>query len=177
VTVAPNQAVQVTAYIGDTFGSGRDLINVYVGTPGNPYESLAQPVVHHVQHLCFDLVQVRVVQSGMFNPGSSSTLVFTIDKPDGGTSNFWTSQRAGCPPGGLVAPLTLTRADSAPFSQPQVADGLTIDTYNGSGAAPFAELTINPQYGTPLRDRYRPGGEGLPGPGQRDGKLHLPDPA
>ena len=160
VTVAPNQIVQVTAYIGDTFGSGRDLINVYVGTPGNPYESLLNPSSSTFD--TFASTSYKYVSySGMFNPGSSSTLVFTIDKPYGGTSSFWTISGLDVRPLGLVAPLSLTRADSAPFSQPQVANGMTIDTYNGSGAAPYAELTINPQYGTPYGTDIDPAVKGF----------------
>ena len=160
VTVAPNQIVQVSAYIGDTFGSGRDLINVYVGTPGNPYESLLNPSSSTFN--TFASTSYKYVSySGMFNPGSSSTLVFTIDKPYGGTSAFWTISGLDVRPVGLIAPLTLTRADSAPFTQPQVADGLTVDTYNGSGAAPFAELTINPQYGTPYGTDIDPAVKGF----------------
>ncbi len=160
VTVAPNQIVQVSAYIGDTFGSGRDLINVYVGTPGNPYESLLNPSSSTFN--TFASTSYKYVSySGMFNPGSSSTLVFTIDKPYGGTSAFWTISGLDVRPVGLIAPLTLARADSAPFTQPQVADGLTVDTYNGSGAAPFAELTINPQYGTPYGTDIDPAVKGF----------------
>jgi hypothetical protein len=160
VTVVPNQIVQVTAYIGDTFGSGRDLINVYVGTPSNPYESLLNPSPNTFN--TFASTSYKYVSySGMFNPGSSSTLLFTIDKPYGGTSAFWTISGLDVRPLGLVAPLTVTRADSAPFSQPQVADGLTVDTYNGSGAAPYAELTIHPQNGTPYGTDIDPAVKGF----------------
>jgi hypothetical protein len=160
VTVVPHQIVQVTAYIGDTFGSGRDLINVYVGTPSNPYESLLNPSPNTFN--TFASTSYKYVSySGMFNPGSSSTLLFTIDKPYGGTSAFWTISGLDVRPLGLVAPLTVTRADSAPFSQPQVADGLTVDTYNGSGAAPYAELTINPQNGTPYGTDIDPAVKGF----------------
>ena len=39
--------------------------------------------------------------------------------------------------------------DGNPASTPVVADGLTVDQYTGIGAVPFAEVTINPQFGSP----------------------------
>ena len=38
---------------------------------------------------------------------------------------------------GLVAPLTITRQDSALLTAPVTADGMTTDSYLGSGAAPL----------------------------------------
>src|SRR5439155_27160052 len=44
VSVAPGQDVQVTAFVGDTY-SGRDNMNVYVGTPGNPLGTRLNPSI------------------------------------------------------------------------------------------------------------------------------------
>ncbi|HEY2910229.1 MAG TPA: hypothetical protein VGI99_08280, partial [Gemmataceae bacterium] len=57
----------------------------------------------------------------------------------------------------LIAPLSLARSDAAPVATPVAADGLTVDYYTGAGAAPNAELTVSPQFGTPVDANGVPG--------------------
>jgi hypothetical protein len=144
VSVAPNQDVQVTTYIGDYLP--RRNINVYVGTPSNPYETLLNPST--TTFTTSNEPYQFVSYSGVFNPGSSSLMVITFNTP--AAQQYWTVEGLDVRPLGLIAPLTISRVDAAPPTQAQLADGLTVDQYTGKGAAPFSELTICPQYGTPL---------------------------
>ena len=157
VTVAPNQNVAVTAFIGDTYAP-RDKMNVYVGVPGNPLAAKLNPSI-----TSFDTTggtHQFVSYDGMFNPGASSTILITIETTFGGTSAFWTIEGLDVRPQGLIAPLALTRtasSDGTSTAAPTLpGDGYSKDSYAGTGAAPFAELTVSPQFGTPLN------GAGLP---------------
>jgi len=146
VSVAPNQNIQITTIMGDTY-QARQNINVFVQVPGQP----ATRTALNPTSTTFDTIYQKyqyVSYSGVFNPGNSNLLdvIFETNMP----ANYWTVSMLDVRPLGLIAPLTLTRVDTQPPTTPQLADGLTIDQYVGSGASPNAILTINPQYGTPV---------------------------
>src|SRR5205807_5645024 len=86
-----------------------------------------------------------VSYSGVVNPGASSTLLISFETAFGGASQFWTVSGVDVRPLGLVAPLTLNRVGG---NATLPADGLTVDYYTGTGAAPNSEVTINPPIGT-----------------------------
>jgi len=150
VTVAPNQDIQVTAFMGDVFG--RDHMNVYVGTPGNPTSTKLNPNLG-----TFDTTSQTYrfsSYSGVFNPGANTTIVITIETTFGGANSFWTINGIDVRPIGLVAPLTLTKVGG---NATVAADGLTIDYYTGVGAVPNSEVTINPPLGTVVDADGNPG--------------------
>src|SRR6185437_4620107 len=148
--------VQVTVFAGDTYAQ-RDDFNVYAGngivgfTKLNPTLST---FTTNGQTYSF------VSYSGAFNPGAGSSLQVQFETQNGGSSSFWTVNGVDVRPLGLIAPLSLARSDAAPVTTPVTADGLTVDYYTGTGAAPNAELTIRPQFGTPV-DANGASGDGL----------------
>ncbi|MBY0513283.1 MAG: hypothetical protein K2P78_05160, partial [Gemmataceae bacterium] len=140
VAVAANQDVEVTVYAGDTYAA-RDNMNVYVGTStAGPFTKL-NPALGTLNAATGQFVSY----SGVFNPGNNSQLVIMFETTGTGASAYWTVSGIDVRPVGLIAPLTITRVGGDATVR---ADGLTVDTYTGSGAAPGAELTISPQYGT-----------------------------
>ncbi len=152
VSVAPNQPIQIATIMGDTY-QARQNINVYVEVPGQPATKTALNPTATTFNTIYKNYQY-VSYSGVFNPGNSNLLevIFETNMP----ANYWTVSMLDVRPLGLIAPLTVTRADAAPPTTPQLADGLTIDQYNGSGASPNAILTICPQYGTPVTSSGSP---------------------
>ena len=87
-----------------------------------------------------------VSYSGVFNPGASSAIYVTFETAYGGTSNFWTVNGLDVRPLGLIGRLSLHRVGG---NVSTTADGLSVDTYTGTGAVPYSEVTISPQYGSP----------------------------
>src|SRR6185437_920615 len=145
--------VQVTVFAGDTYAP-RDDFNVYVGNPIvgftklNPTLSTFDTNGHTYQFVSY---------SGAFNPGAGSSLQVQFETQNGGPSSFWTVNGLDVRPLSLIAPLSLARSDAAPVATPVAADGLTVDYYTGTGAAPNAELTVSPQFGTPVDANGVPG--------------------
>ncbi|MBY0514053.1 MAG: hypothetical protein K2P78_09105, partial [Gemmataceae bacterium] len=145
----PDRLVQVTVFSGDTYAP-RDSTNVYVRnlttgarTKLNPTLATLSTAGQTYQYVSY---------SGMIDPGSAATpgstkvlLQVEFEAVYGWSSSFWTVSGVDVRPLGLIAPLTLTRAGG---NGAQPGDGVTVDTYTGTGAAPFAELTVSPQLGT-----------------------------
>jgi len=150
LSVSPNQLQMVTIIVGDN--APRDNTNVYVGTPSAPFGTLLNPslTTFNTMNSSYQFVSY----SGVIDPGSNSTICLSFETLAGSVSRFWTIAGFDVRPISSVAPLALTRtgsSDGAPPNTPTLpADGSSVDTYSGSGAAPFAELTVNPQFGTPL---------------------------
>lgn|GEM_PF-3554756 len=150
VRVAPNENVAVTAYIGDTYAA-RDMVNVYVQDSTNPASrTKLNPTI-----ATFNTIggpHQYVSYTGMFKP-TTGILHVIVETEWGGSSAFWTISGLDVRPEGLIAPLAITRTGSTDGTLPAAAslpgDGFSIDSYAGTGAAPFATLTINPQHGTP----------------------------
>ena len=140
MAVAPNQDVEVTVFVGDTYAA-RDNMNVYVGTSAaGPFTKL-NPALGTLNTATGQVASY----SGVFNPGNNAQLVVVFEATGTGASAYWTVSGIDVRPVGLIAPLALSRVGG---DATVLADGLTVDTYTGSGAAPGAELTISPQYGT-----------------------------
>jgi glutamine cyclotransferase len=147
VAVAPGNLVQVTAFTGDTY-AGRDTMNVYVVNTANGNRTKLNPTLASLNTAgqTFQFVSY----SGVIDPGAAASagstrvlLRLEVEAVGGGSSTFWTIEGLDVRPLGLIAPLTI-----GPPPTPVVADGTSVDTYTGSGAAPGAELTVSPQFGT-----------------------------
>jgi fibronectin-binding autotransporter adhesin len=145
VSVAPGQDVMISVYAGDTY-SGRDFLNVYVMDSTNTLITRLNP--NSNTFTTWYKPYQFVSYSGIVNPGSGSFIDIVFEDVIGG-DQFWTVNGVDVRPVGLVAPLTIARSDAQPLTTPVTADGTTVDGYTGSGAAPFATLTISPEFGTP----------------------------
>ena len=158
VIVTPNQPVQVTVFAGDTYAQ-RDDFNVYAGNPIVGFTKLNPTLSTFTTN---GQTYQFVSYSGVFNPGAGSSLQVQFETQNGGSSSFWTVNGLDVRPLGLIAPLSLVRSDAGSVATPMAADGLTVDYYKGAGAAPNAELTVSPQFGTPV-DANGVAGDGLQG--------------
>jgi hypothetical protein len=145
VSVAPGQDVMISVYAGDTY-SGRDFLNVYVMDSTNTLITRLNP--NSNTFTTWYKPYQFVSYSGIVNPGSGSFIDIVFEDVIGG-DQFWTVNGVDVRPVGLVAPLMIARSDAQPLTTPVTADGTTVDGYTGSGAAPFATLTISPEFGTP----------------------------
>jgi hypothetical protein len=162
VKVAPNQEIAITAYIGDTFDA-RANTNIYVGLPNDPNPTLLNPTIQ-----TFDTERFAnqfVSYTGMFNPGASDTIWITVEVPLVPPNAYWTINGLDVRPVGLIAPLSITRTSSSDGTPPLAltlpGDGYSTDNYAGSGAGPFAELTLMPDYGTIIATDIDPAVKGI----------------
>src|SRR5439155_25567247 len=89
-------------------------------------------------------------------PLNAPTSLFIRIYDAGGVLPNWAIAGLEIRPTALVAPLAIARADAAPGTTAQAADGLTVDTYNGAGADPGPIITVNPGTATPGTADARP---------------------
>jgi hypothetical protein len=151
IRVTANRLQMVTVIAGDVYAP-RDNMNVYVGTPSTPFGTKLNPSAETFNTL--NASYQFVSYSGVIDPGPNSIIWLSFETLCGGTSQFWTVAGLDVRPLSSTAPLSITRTSSSDGSPANalslVADGSSIDSYLGNGAGPFAELTIDPQYGMPL---------------------------
>lgn len=152
VDLAGSNPVQITAYLGDAF-SARDGIQIDFSLDGTTFTPMTP-----VGGLSYGVGQYNSF-SGIVNPTTLSGGVYPVFVriwDAGGVIPNWALSGLEVRPIGLISPLAITRADGALGTVQQVADGLTIDTYNGTGADPGAIITINPGTATPGTPDARP---------------------
>ena len=141
VKVANGQPVQITAVIGDTY-TGRDFIRMEVSSDGGvTWVSLPGSTndTFTMRNLGYDFVSFT---STLYTPSTETLLVRIYDDATNGGDTFWVLNSLEVRPQEMVFPLTFARPNVNTLTDMLIADGTTIDTYTGTGAAPNAVLTV-----------------------------------